>query len=70
MTRLAPETVGLDDGFDRVLAEDIVAVGDVPSFASSAMDGYAVQAGPAGRELKVVGESRAGSPSESDGCRR
>jgi molybdopterin molybdotransferase len=65
VTRLAPETVGLDDGFDRVLAEDIVAIGDVPSFASSAMDGYAVQPGPAGRELKVIGESRAGSPSES-----
>ncbi len=60
---LAPETVGLDDGLDRVLAEDIVAAGDVPSFAASAMDGYAVQSGPAGRELRVTGESRAGSPS-------
>jgi molybdopterin molybdotransferase len=65
VTPLPPETVGLDDGFDRVLAEDVVAAGDVPSFASSAMDGYAVQAGPAGRELKVTGESRAGAPSES-----
>ena len=34
---------------------------DVPPFDSSAMDGFAVVAGPAG-ELRVVGESRAGHP--------
>jgi molybdopterin molybdotransferase len=47
----------------RVLAEDVVAAHDVPGFANSAMDGFAVQAGPAGRTLRVVGESRAGTPS-------
>ncbi len=62
LTRLSPETVVLDDGLDRVLAQDIVAAGDVPSFASSAMDGYAIKAGGPGRELAVVGESQAGSP--------
>jgi molybdopterin molybdotransferase len=65
LRRLSPETVALDDGLDRVLAQDIVAAGDVPSFASSAMDGYAVKTGGAGRELGVVGESRAGSPSQA-----
>lgn len=62
--RLAAETVGVAEALDRVLAADVEARGDVPPFPSSAMDGYAVQAGPAGRELPVVGESRAGTPSE------
>ena len=34
----------------------------VPPFDNSAMDGYAAAAGPAGRSLRVVGESRAGAP--------
>jgi len=50
------------DALGRVLAEDVVAAHDVPSFANSAMDGFAVQAGPADRELRIVGESRAGTP--------
>lgn len=59
---LAPEDVALTDALDRVLAQDVTASGDVPSFPNSAMDGYAVKAGPAGRPLRVVGESRAGAP--------
>jgi molybdopterin molybdotransferase len=62
---LPSERIAIADGLDRVLAEDIVAAGDVPPFACSAMDGYAVKAGPALRSLTVVGESRAGSPA---GC--
>ena len=61
---LEPERVPIADALDRVLAADLVATGDVPPFPSSAMDGYAVDAGPAGRKLRVVGESRAGAPSE------
>jgi molybdopterin molybdotransferase len=60
---LGTEHVGVADALDRVLAQDLAAAGDVPPFPSSAMDGYAVQAGPAGRTLSVVAESRAGSPS-------
>jgi molybdopterin molybdotransferase len=52
------------DALDRVLAEDLVSTTDMPPFPSSAMDGYAVEQGPAGRELRVVGESRAGAPAE------
>jgi molybdopterin molybdotransferase len=63
VTQLASELVDLDDGLERVLAGEIVAAGDVPGFASSAMDGYAVQSGSAGRQLELIGESRAGSPS-------
>jgi molybdopterin molybdotransferase len=51
-----PEALGL------MLAEDVVAAGDVPAFANSAMDGFAVRAGPSNRRLRVVGESRAGTP--------
>jgi molybdopterin molybdotransferase len=56
------ETVAIEDALGRVLARDVRAAGNVPSFTSSAMDGYAVLAGPAGRRLTVVGESRAGTP--------
>jgi molybdopterin molybdotransferase len=56
--------VAVADALDRVLAEDVRACGDVPPFPCSAMDGYAVTAGRAGRALRVIGESRAGAPSE------
>lgn len=59
-----PEVVEIDHALDRVLAQDVAAAGDVPPFACSAMDGYAVTAGPAGRVLTVFGESRAGAPSD------
>ena len=60
---LGSETVAIDDGDGRILATDVRASGDVPPFACSAMDGYAIIAGPASRRLAVVGESRAGTPS-------
>lgn len=61
---LATERIPVVYALDRVLAADVNAAGDVPPFPSSAMDGYAVDAGPPGRRLTVVGESRAGAPSE------
>jgi molybdopterin molybdotransferase len=62
---LPAETVPLDGALGRVLAADVASPIDVPSFASSAMDGYAAAPGPAG-ELPVVGESRAGAPYEGE----
>jgi molybdopterin molybdotransferase len=59
---LATEEVALQDALGRVLAEDVVAAANVPAFDNSAMDGFAVKAGPAGRTLRVVDESRAGAP--------
>jgi molybdopterin molybdotransferase len=59
---LATEEVAVQDALGRVLAEDVTAQADVPAFANSAMDGFAVRAGEAGRTLQVVGESRAGAP--------
>lgn len=59
---LETEQVAVAEALDRVLASDVRAAADVPGFASSAMDGFAVLSGPAGRELRVAGESRAGAP--------
>ena len=66
---LPAQTFPLEDARGRVLAESLVASRDVPPFANSAMDGYAVRVedlrgvGP-GRpvRLPVRGEIRAGSP--------
>jgi molybdopterin molybdotransferase len=60
---LPAEDVPLEAALGRVLAEPARAEGDLPPFDSSAMDGYAVVAGPAA-ELPVVGESRAGRPAD------
>jgi molybdopterin molybdotransferase len=60
---LPTQTVEIDEALHRVLAADVRAVGDVPPFPCSAMDGYALLAGPSGRQLRIVGESRAGAPS-------
>jgi molybdopterin molybdotransferase len=61
VTPLPTESVELADALGRVVAEDLTSAHDLPPFDSSAMDGYAVVAGPAA-ELAVVGESRAGHP--------
>ena len=45
---LPSEDVAVEDALGRVLAEDVVAERDVPSFANSAMDGFAVRSGPPG----------------------
>ena len=58
---LGGETVGVTEALGRVVAEDVSAPHELPPFDNSAMDGFAVVAGPA-RALEVVGESRAGSP--------
>jgi molybdopterin molybdotransferase len=58
---LETEHVPLGAALDRVLAEALASEEELPPFDSSAMDGYAVIAGPAA-ELAVVDESRAGHP--------
>ena len=60
---LEAEEVALTAALGRVLAEDVSSPVDAPPFDSSAMDGFAVAAGAAG-ELRIAGESRAGSPLE------
>ena len=61
---LAPVTVAAAEALGRVLAADIVAAEDVPPFANSAVDGYAVRAADLAAvpvELAVVGEVAAGA---------
>lgn len=64
VTRLDARELAVTAALDLVLAEDVVAAHDVPSFANSAMDGFAIRSGPSGRTLRIVGESRAGLPAE------
>ena len=65
LTRAHPaesETVALADAVGRVLADPkVTAAIDVPPFANSAMDGFAVRAADTPGELRVVGEVLAGS---------
>ncbi len=75
--QLAPlgrESVPLDQALDRVLAEDVVAAVDVPSFDRSNVDGYAVVATDAfgaseevpQRLVLLSGEIVAGSVPQAD----
>ena len=58
---LRPEPVAVERALGRVLGQAVASAVTLPPFDSSAMDGYALVAGPAA-ELPVVGESRAGHP--------
>lgn len=65
---LEPITLGLTEAHGVVLAEDVVADENVPQFANSAVDGYAVRLDgfePAS-SLEVIGEVAAGSYRELD----
>lgn len=62
VTELPAEQVALQDAYGRFIAEDLQATIDLPPFASSAMDGYALSAADTPGRLTVVGESAAGSP--------
>lgn len=58
------EEVLLADALARVLADPrIVAAADVPPFANSAMDGFALRAADTPGELRLIGEVRAGAAS-------
>ncbi|MHB1854251.1 MAG: molybdopterin molybdotransferase MoeA [Acidimicrobiales bacterium] len=68
---LAPVELALNDALGLVLASELVSTEDVPPFANTAMDGYAVQArdtaGATGSDpvvLKVVGSLAAGQAPE------
>jgi molybdopterin molybdotransferase len=59
---LEPLALGLLEAHGCVLAEDVKSDADIPPFANSAMDGYAVRASDTypGAELDLVGEIAAG----------
>jgi len=63
---LPAETVPLTAAaLGRVLASPIVSETAVPPFDNSAMDGFAIEAGPGGRQLQIIDESRAGAPAST-----
>ncbi|HEY0604564.1 MAG TPA: hypothetical protein VGD58_16720, partial [Herpetosiphonaceae bacterium] len=69
---LSSENVPLLQALGRVLAEDVQADIDVPPFANSAMDGYAVRGADlqsvtpdAPAVLRIVGEVPAGGTTET-----
>lgn len=59
---LPAEAVDLEHAAGRVLAEDAVATVDLPRFASSAMDGFAVRSSDTPGRLPVTGRIAAGRP--------
>src|SRR5712692_6283163 len=59
---LPKERVAIGEAVGRVLAEDLSAPSELPAFATSAVDGFAVRAADAGETLRVIGESAAGRP--------
>ena len=59
---LDAEEVPLADAAGRFLAEAVTATADLPPFASSAMDGFAVRAADTPGSLRIAGESSAGTP--------
>jgi molybdopterin molybdotransferase len=61
---LEAERVRLDAAAGRVLAQPALAVVDLPPFASSAMDGFAVGAADTPGRLPVVARIAAGRPAE------
>ena len=59
---LPPEEVPLAGCPGRALADDLIAPAQLPPFAASAVDGYAIRSADNGGHLRVVGESAAGRP--------
>jgi molybdopterin molybdotransferase len=62
VTPLPAEEVALEQAYGRYIAQELHAAVDLPPFASSAMDGYALRAQDTPGSLTVVGESSAGAP--------
>ena len=61
---LEAEEVALTEAAGRVLASPARAVYDLPPFASSAMDGFALRADDTPGELAVTGRIAAGAPAQ------
>lgn len=57
---MASERLPLAEALGRVLSASLYSPVDMPPFAQSAMDGYAIRFSEAGLPLKVVGEAPAG----------
>lgn len=61
--QLASDNITLEKATNRILAQDCLALSDLPTFTTSSMDGWAVAGkGP----WKIVGDVKAGSPYHQD----
>lgn len=67
ISALQPVTVGLNDVGNKILAEDVFAPMDMPSFPQSSMDGYAFafDCWERDKSLKILGESAAGDDTKN-----
>lgn len=59
---LAPVTIDLGQASGHILAADIYARFDIPAFRQSSMDGYALKFADNEKELQLIGEMAAGTP--------
>ena len=59
---LGSQEIALGDAGGRVLAADVTAPADLPSWPVSAVDGYAVTSGAGNQRTLIPGESAAGNP--------
>jgi len=60
-TKKRVKKVGLEEALGYVLAEDIVANFNNPSFPTASMDGYAIKHSDIDKEIKIIGSNPAGS---------
>lgn len=63
-TPLLPKKVDLQSASGRVLASDIYAWQDIPSFQQSSMDGYAFIFDDVSGKLEIIGEMQAGTATQ------
>lgn len=54
-------TIPLSEAFGLVTSQDVIASTDIPNFAQSSMDGYALKFSDKNQSLSVIGEMAAGA---------
>lgn len=62
--KVSYEIIPIENAKDRILAEDIFAVYNLPTYNNSAMDGYGVRFLDAGKQVKIIDAVFAGSDKE------
>ncbi len=62
--KVSYEIIPIENGKDRILAEDIFAIYNLPTYNNSAMDGYGVRLLDAGKQVKIIDAVFAGSDKE------
>ena len=70
ITRMHSESVPLIQSANRILAENIPADRDLPPFARSTRDGYAVRSADGAATRKLIGEIRAGITGDLPGVKK